>query len=52
MVVILIFISKQASIVERFLVILHVNEMASISLKASLDELFCKHGLSFSHLRG
>ncbi|KAJ1691971.1 hypothetical protein LUZ63_016126 [Rhynchospora breviuscula] len=52
MAVVLRFVSKQGMIVERFLAIVRVSETTSMSLKVSLEELFCKHGLSFSRLRG
>ncbi|KAJ3703545.1 hypothetical protein LUZ61_007250 [Rhynchospora tenuis] len=52
MAVILRFVNKQGSIVERFLAVVHVKETTSLSLKTSLEELFCKHKLSFSRLRG
>jgi Domain of unknown function (DUF4371) len=51
-VVLLRFVSRRGSIVERFLGIVHVLDTTAISLKTSLEELFCKHGLSFSRLRG
>ncbi|KAJ1703417.1 hypothetical protein LUZ63_003196 [Rhynchospora breviuscula] len=52
MAIVLRFVSKQGMIVERFLAIVRVSETTSMSLKVSLEELFCKHGLSFSRLRG
>ncbi|KAJ4787970.1 General transcription factor 2-related zinc finger protein [Rhynchospora pubera] len=52
MVVLLRYVSKKGSIVERFIAVVHVKETTSISLKESLEELFCKHKLSFSRLRG
>ncbi|KAJ4770893.1 zinc finger MYM-type-like protein [Rhynchospora pubera] len=52
MAVILRFVNKQGSIVERFLAVVHVKETTSLSLKAALEELFCNHKLSFSRLRG
>ncbi|KAJ4755524.1 zinc finger MYM-type-like protein [Rhynchospora pubera] len=52
MAVLLRYVSKQGSIVERFLAVVHVKETTSISLKESLEELFCRHKLSFSRLRG
>ncbi|KAJ1699279.1 hypothetical protein LUZ63_007791 [Rhynchospora breviuscula] len=52
MAVLLRYVSKQGSIVERFLAVVHVKETTSMSLKESLEELFCRHKLSFSRLRG
>jgi len=52
MIVLLRFVSNQGSIIERLLGIVHVADTTAISLKASLQELFSKHGLSFSRLRG
>ncbi|KAJ1688887.1 hypothetical protein LUZ63_013042 [Rhynchospora breviuscula] len=52
MAVLLRYVSKKGSIVERFIAVVHVKETTSISLKESLEELFCKYKLSFSRLRG
>ncbi|KAH7655857.1 Ribonuclease H-like protein [Dioscorea alata] len=52
MVVILRFANKQGQVVERFLAIQHVTDTSAISLKVALDELFARHGLSISKLRG
>ncbi|KAF8393116.1 hypothetical protein HHK36_021357 [Tetracentron sinense] len=52
MAVVLRYVNKQGSVTERFLGIVHVHETTAISLKAAIDELFSKHGLSISRLRG
>ncbi|KAF8411895.1 hypothetical protein HHK36_004453 [Tetracentron sinense] len=51
MAVVLRYVNKQGSVTERFLGIVHVRETTAISLKAAIDELFSKHGLSISRLR-
>ncbi|XP_057440073.1 uncharacterized protein LOC130731930, partial [Lotus japonicus] len=48
----LLYVNKTGSIVERFLGIVHVKDTTSSSLKSAIDELFCKHGLSISSIRG
>lgn len=38
--------------IERFLAIIHVPETSALTLKVAIDQLFSKHGLSISRLRG
>lgn len=38
--------------IERFLAIIHVPETSALTLKAAIDQLFSKYGLSMSHVRG
>ncbi|XP_004512321.1 uncharacterized protein [Cicer arietinum] len=52
MVVVLRYVNKNGSIVERFLGIFDVKDRTSLSFKKQIDELFCKHGLSISRVRG
>jgi hypothetical protein len=52
MVVALRYVNKKGSIVERFLGIVNVKNITAVSLKMQIDELFCKHGLSISRIRG
>ncbi|KAK4263604.1 hypothetical protein QN277_028993 [Acacia crassicarpa] len=52
MAVVLRYVNKKGSIVERFIGIIHVLDTTAQSLKASIDGLFSKLGLSFSKCRG
>ncbi|XP_050220151.1 uncharacterized protein LOC126670458 [Mercurialis annua] len=52
MVVILRFVNKNGEVIERFLAIEPISDFSSGSLKAILDALFARHGLSISRLRG
>ncbi|KAF8388536.1 hypothetical protein HHK36_027211 [Tetracentron sinense] len=52
MVVVLRYVDKRGYVIERFLCIVHVTETTAISLKAAVDEIFSKHGLSITRLRG
>ena len=52
MAVILRFVNENGEIVERFLAIEHVSDTSSNLLKAALDGLFARHGLSICRLRG
>ncbi|KAJ9558445.1 hypothetical protein OSB04_013059 [Centaurea solstitialis] len=50
--VVLRYVDRRGRIVERFLGIEHVPNTTSISLKATLDALLSRHGLSIGKLRG
>ncbi|PIA59014.1 hypothetical protein AQUCO_00400101v1 [Aquilegia coerulea] len=52
MVVVIRFVDDKGCVIERFLGIVHVRETTALSLKAALEELFSKHGLSIGRLRG
>uniref|UniRef100_A0A2N9I761 TTF-type domain-containing protein n=1 Tax=Fagus sylvatica TaxID=28930 RepID=A0A2N9I761_FAGSY len=52
MVVALRYVDKKGHVVERFLGIEHVTDTSALSLKVAVEDLFCRHGLSLSRLRG
>jgi hypothetical protein len=52
MAVALRYVDKKGHVVERFLGIEHVTDTTALSLKAVVEDLFCRHGLSLSRLRG
>ncbi|KDO42614.1 hypothetical protein CISIN_1g044298mg, partial [Citrus sinensis] len=51
-VVVLRYVDKNRSVIERFIGLKHVTSTTSISLKEAFDQLFSKHGLSISRLCG
>ena len=52
MAVALQYVDKKGHVVKRFLGIEHVTDTSALSLKAAVEDLFCRHGLSLSKLRG
>ena len=52
MVVVLRYVDEKGHVIERFIGIEHVACTTTLSLKASIDGLFSRHGLSMSRLRG
>ena len=51
-VVVIRYVNKYGSIVERFLGIVQFTTTTTISLKIAIDDLFCKHSLTTSRIRG
>ena len=52
MVIVVRYVDKRGIITERFLGIVHVVDTTALSLKAAIESLFSKHGLSLCRLRG
>ncbi|XP_031258970.1 zinc finger MYM-type protein 1-like [Pistacia vera] len=52
MTIVLRYINKNGLVVECFLGVEHVTSTTTLSLKATLDNFFSRHGLNFSRLRG
>jgi hypothetical protein len=52
MAVALQYVDKKSHVVERLLGIEQVTDTSALSLKAAVEDLFCKHGLSLSRLHG
>ncbi|XP_042410891.1 uncharacterized protein LOC122000593 [Zingiber officinale] len=50
--VVLRYVNKHGCVIERFLAIVYVFNTSAISLKRAIDELFAKHKLPLSRLRG
>ena len=51
-VVVIRYVKRYGSIVERFLGIVHVTTTTTISLNIVIDDLFCKHSFTTSRIRG
>ena len=52
MTVVLRYVDEKGHVIERFIAIEHVACTTALSLKATIDGLFSRHGLSMSRLRG
>ncbi|XP_050111776.1 uncharacterized protein LOC126590342 [Malus sylvestris] len=52
MAIVLRYVDKNGHVVERFIGIKHVTSTAALSLKETIDEVFSRHKLSMSRLRG
>ena len=52
MAVVLCYVNKKGIVIERFLGIVRVADTSALSLKATIEFLFCKYALSLSRLRG
>ncbi|XP_058726984.1 uncharacterized protein LOC131598392 [Vicia villosa] len=50
--VVLRYVDKKGSVIERFLGLVHVANTSAISLKLALESLFATHNLSLSRVRG
>ncbi|PIA40218.1 hypothetical protein AQUCO_02500131v1 [Aquilegia coerulea] len=50
--VVIRFVDDKGCVIERFWGFVHVRETTALSLKATLEELFSKHGLSIGRLCG
>ena len=46
------YVNKKGTIIERFLGIVHVASTIALSLKCAIECLLCEHNLSLSNLRG
>ncbi|KAJ0968084.1 hypothetical protein J5N97_025001 [Dioscorea zingiberensis] len=52
MAVVLRYVDKKGCVIERFVGLEHVTSTIAISLKATIDRLFSRYGLSIARLRG
>ncbi|XP_076931892.1 uncharacterized protein LOC143597206 [Bidens hawaiensis] len=52
MAVVLRYVDKLGFVKERFIGLVHVMETTALSLKAAIDDLFARHNLSISRVRG
>ncbi|KAL5563579.1 hypothetical protein UlMin_033326 [Ulmus minor] len=52
MAVVLLYVDKKGQVIERFVGIEHVANTTAPSLKAAIDKLFSRYGLSLCRLRG
>ncbi|KAK4590852.1 hypothetical protein RGQ29_021158 [Quercus rubra] len=52
MFLVLRYVNKKGTIIERFLGIVHVASTTALSLKCAIEFLLCEHNLSLSNLRG
>lgn len=50
--IVLRYVNNTGDVVERFMGIEHVSSATALSLKAAIDKLFSRYGLSISRLRG
>ncbi|KAK1558529.1 hypothetical protein Q3G72_003401 [Acer saccharum] len=50
MAIVLRYVDKNGSVIERFVGIEHVTDTSALSLKAAIDGFFSRHGLSISKL--
>lgn len=52
MAIVLRYVNNHGKILERFIGVIQVDDTTSQALKRGIDDVFAKHGLSFSKLRG
>ncbi|RWR97035.1 zinc finger MYM-type protein 1-like protein [Cinnamomum micranthum f. kanehirae] len=52
MAIVLRYVDERGCVIERFLLVEHVTNTTAQSLKAAIDAIFSKHGLSITSLRG
>jgi len=52
MAIVIRYVDKRGNVIDHFLGIIHVADTTSLSLKVAIDNLFSKHNLSISSLRG
>ena len=52
MAIVVRYVDKMGIVTERFLGIVHVIDTTALSLKAGIESLVCRHGLSLSRVRG
>ena len=52
MAIVLRYVDKNGSVIERLVDIEHVTDTSALSLKAAIDGFFSRHGLSISKLQG
>jgi hypothetical protein len=52
MTIVLRYVDKKGTVTERFLGVVYVAYITTLSLKAAIEYLFSKHGLSLSRLIG
>ncbi|KAL7132312.1 hypothetical protein ABFS83_12G065000 [Erythranthe nasuta] len=46
------YVDKSGSVIERFLGVEHVTDTSALTLKGTIDDVFSRYGLSISKLRG
>lgn len=50
--VVIRYVNNHGEVLERFIGVVHVKDTNALSLKSAIDNLFSKHGLSISKVRG
>lgn len=52
MAIVIHYVDMHGCVIERFLAIEHVTDTTAQSIKAAIDAVFCRQGLSLTRLRG